>query len=308
MDPNAASSVTGTVEELRQLILAAFEQAQASGKPDWRVMTLPVLKNRLLQMTDRQFSLQRYNCKSMPQLISLLPNVVQPVPGTNVVPAVQLIDETLLTKVMMNTMADKSRSDSHPTDSTTIDWRRTRIRDDLWNAMLDYESNSIYVLDRRSDLARKKELTDDDSLVLPTATRVKVKTWRLDFAKQSSAGATLEQASELLAWTNGPGRTAELPRALRGRWAEYLKRTISREIHEWFRSKGLTIPADVHVSADSRGDLDTDSTSIDEVVAVRRLRNTLIRALSLMTPDEMSALLIPASVVARMNDQQSKRS
>src|SRR5947209_1662910 len=40
----------------RLLIKAAFEAARGRGKLDWRRMTLGVLKNRLLQLTNRRFS------------------------------------------------------------------------------------------------------------------------------------------------------------------------------------------------------------------------------------------------------------
>ncbi len=39
-----------------RLIFAAFAQARDSGREDWRRMTLAVLKNRILGLTDCDFS------------------------------------------------------------------------------------------------------------------------------------------------------------------------------------------------------------------------------------------------------------
>ncbi len=52
--------------DVRALILAAFKQARAKGKPDWEVMTTAVLKNRILQLTGLSFNPNDYGASTLP--------------------------------------------------------------------------------------------------------------------------------------------------------------------------------------------------------------------------------------------------
>ena len=61
--------------ELRKLLVAAFADAKAKGKPDWQNMHLGVLKNRLLQRTKRQFREVNYGAKTMRDIVERFPDL-----------------------------------------------------------------------------------------------------------------------------------------------------------------------------------------------------------------------------------------
>lgn len=69
----------------RQLIQNAFDRARQSGKADWWCMAIPVLKNRLLQMTDRDFRESAYGAHSFREFIQLHEDMLRveesPFPG-----------------------------------------------------------------------------------------------------------------------------------------------------------------------------------------------------------------------------------
>ena len=62
--------------ELRELVIQAFSDAKTKGKPDWRTMALSVLKNRLLQRTNRGFREADYGVSTLRQLVELLPDLL----------------------------------------------------------------------------------------------------------------------------------------------------------------------------------------------------------------------------------------
>lgn len=51
-------------QELRELLVRAFADAKAKGKADWQTMELSVLKNRVLQRTERRFRETDYGGKT----------------------------------------------------------------------------------------------------------------------------------------------------------------------------------------------------------------------------------------------------
>ena len=63
-------------EELRELFVQAFADAKAKGKPSWREMNLSVLKNRLLQRSDRHFRESDYGGTTMQELVERFPDVL----------------------------------------------------------------------------------------------------------------------------------------------------------------------------------------------------------------------------------------
>lgn len=65
------------LDEFRELIRAAFEQARNSGKRDWSEMTAAVLKNRILDMTGREFSEDRYGSPSFIHLVRRVPDLLE---------------------------------------------------------------------------------------------------------------------------------------------------------------------------------------------------------------------------------------
>ena len=70
-------ALSGRSTDPRDLILAAFAAARASGKKDWREMTTPVLKNRLLKLTDGSFDESVHTTNGMRGLVELYPDLLE---------------------------------------------------------------------------------------------------------------------------------------------------------------------------------------------------------------------------------------
>ena len=63
-------------QELRDLIVQAFFDAKAKGKPDWQNMNLGVLKNRLLDRTQGRFCEADYGSETMLELAERFPDLL----------------------------------------------------------------------------------------------------------------------------------------------------------------------------------------------------------------------------------------
>ena len=79
-------------KEFRKLVMQAFADAKAKGKPNWRTMELSVLKNRLLQRTHRRFRETDYGAKTIAELVEQLPDQLALVNGAR--PTVSLLGGT----------------------------------------------------------------------------------------------------------------------------------------------------------------------------------------------------------------------
>ena len=303
-DSNPASGTGAQDEELdefRVLVRAAFEQAQTSGKPDWEEMTSAVLKNRLLDMTERQFSESRYGSSSFIQLVRRIPDLLDIV-GDH--PPFRL---RLKTPIVAITDTDSGAAFEGQAVSVSEpgfavppqgDWRRVRIRDDLWRAIIDYDSGDIYVLDPDTGAVRPKEVTDADLPEAPTATQEDVSSWRHEFVESLAPSLRTRFAEELGTWLDHGGRQADLPRPIRGLWVEFLKRKVSNRLNEWFKAQGKPSPSDMLIS--ETGAL-PPAEAIDEVIRTRQLRDLIIRAVRTMTYDELTKISLPAIALLRVS-------
>jgi len=279
------------LDEFRALVHAAFEQAQSSGKQNWDEMTSAVLKNRLLQLTDRQFSQARYGSPSFIHLVRRVPDLLDVVEDH---PPFRLKLRTPVSDQSPLASSSAGPVPSHDTDLLATpapgDWRKVRIRDDLWRATVDYGTNTTYVLDPEGGLARPREREDQDLPALPTVSAEEVHAWRQDFLDSLSEPIKIRFAQELAEWVDGRGRQSDLPRPVRSLWVEYFKRHIAARLLDWFRVHGGT-PDDIFVEPALRSL--PSSGSIDEVVRTRQLRDLIIRAVRAMTYEELSQISLP---------------
>lgn len=293
------------LDEFRALVRAAFEQAQANGKSDWAEMTSAVLKNRILDMTNRQFSQSRYGSPSFVHLVRRIPDLVDFVEDS---PPFRL-------RIKLPVEQEESEASSRgpiDADSPPVliplpirDWRHTRVRDDLWRATIDYDSGTIYVFDLQSGLARPREVTDPDLPEFPTIDPREVASWRQEFVSQSARFMRTAREGELQAWAEGTGRLTDLPRAVRGRWAEFTKKRVVQRLLGWFDSRGQTPPEDMLLDSEVRGL--PRSEAIDEVVRTGQLRDLIIRVVRTMTFEELARLPLPAEVVLRASGRVDSR-
>ena len=70
-------SLSGHLSDPRGLILAAFATARATGKENWREMTTPVLKNRLLKLTAKAFDERVFTSDGMRGFVNLYPDLLE---------------------------------------------------------------------------------------------------------------------------------------------------------------------------------------------------------------------------------------
>lgn len=291
------------LDEFRALVRAAFEQALNGGKANWQEMTSAVLKNRLLNLTQGQFTEHRYGSPTFIHLVRRVPDMLDVLNDSP--------PFTLRIKVPLTEQGDVGRtteglpqpvSEDTFTTLTGSDWRKARIRDDLWHAIIDYGSGNAYVLD--SDTGRTRPRTSDDSDLpeAPTVSRDDVASWRREFIASLESPAKDRFADELEAWAQGRGRQSDLPRAVRGHWAEFVKTRVSHLLLAWFKALGQPPPTDMIQIAE--GHRTSTPEAIDEVVQTRQLRDYIIRAVRMMTYEELAQIPLPASVLLRVSSRR----
>lgn len=287
--------------EFRALVLAAFEQALKSGKSNWEEMTSAVLKNRLLDMTGRQFSQERYGSPSFIHLIRRIPDLVEVL--DNVPPFRLKIKVPVAGQVGRQATTEELVTTTISTSRVVDDWRQIKVRDDLWRAVIDYSSGRKYVLDPKTGLARPQEPSDVDVLELPTTNARQYSEWRKEFAESVSNSVKPDFVSLLQDWAVRGGPQTDLPRQLRGRWAEFVKKKVSNRLEEWYIDHDLHPPDDMLLASESL--VMPSSEEIVKVVQTRQLRDLIIRAVRVMTYEELASIPLPAEVVLRISGSKS---
>jgi len=124
------------------LIERAFGLARQAGKSSWWAMTIPVLKNRLLQLTKNTFKEADFGAISFRDFLSKFPDIVR-------------VDETPPPGFVILKSAVEERSERPPEDV----FRGGQIRADLWRAVLDYSNGNRYVWDTSDFVALHRPQT-----------------------------------------------------------------------------------------------------------------------------------------------------
>ena len=203
----------------KELLERAFLAARASGKRDWNRMIVPVLRNRLLQLTDHGFTVEAFGARSLLELVERHGDVVA-----------------------------LDRASTPP----VLEWRGPltlagaamagRVRPDLWRAALDLTSGLHYAWDAAAGLAHPVEHADP-ARRLPTVDAATLATWRHAFVHaQAAVLPDPRDQQRLHAWLETALGGQGLPGALRKRWSEYLKREVIARLTAWFADAGLAIP------------------------------------------------------------------
>ena len=286
-DPEAASSQAGNnvdedrLQSARELVLRAYAAAKATGRQDWRTMTIAVLKNRLLDLTDRAFDEAEWGATSTRDFVESL------------APMITLDQSTRPTSVVLNPgvdVADLEPGVASETARKRGDWR---IRQDLWEAVLDCVSGSAYVWDGDRAVAVDPELVDAaGALLLPTVTGDELGGWREAFAADLSGSIDEETRPALEHWRQSPATSQMLPPRYRNRWYGVLKRHVRGRLDTWFAEHAVEPPGGW-----------IQQTSVQRVEPgddTEHLRNAVLRAVRVMTRGELEALAIPATAVARL--------
>jgi hypothetical protein len=262
-------------------------------------MTSAVLKNRLLNITNGEFSQSRYGSPSFIHLVRRVPDLLEIVRDN--APFRLRIISPVATETSMDALPESGpQSESENAFSSLLrgDLRRVRIRDDLWHAIIDYSSGNIYVIDSDTGLARPQAATDLNLPQLPTVSREEVSSWRHEFVESLDPSVRARFNDELEDWIEGGGRRSDLPGSARAPWAAFLKRKVIDVLLNWFKEHGQFPPKDMIFAA--KQDNIPSSDAIEEVVQTRRLRDLIIQAVRAMTYEELSQVSLPASVVLRI--------
>ena len=264
------------MEDARQLIRQAFEQARASGKPDWHRMTIAVLKNRLLSITDNSFNEGEYGASTFMMFMSRYSDLVD-IDRSRFPPIVELRDSEL---------DDLASSHVESTSS------RPRIRSDLWQASLDYSSGTQYVWDLTNGMARPIR-SGENSPTIPSVTQAILQDWRQEFIdnQRKSDSISPEQESQVVFWFTQHLPTSYLPSPLIPIWNGFLRNKVSEHLLRWFNESELDPPSDLLTKANERT---TPKTSDTE--ALRRL---ILRVVGNMTEGELEQLNLPPRAILR---------
>jgi hypothetical protein len=276
--------------ELTELILAAYAIAKDAGKDDWREMRAGVLKNRLLLITDGEFSEAKYGGSSFVKLLESLSGVVV-VDRSITPPMVTLTAPDSQRDELSSSLVATSHSPTGSTRNLSLAWR---IRSDLWSAVVDVDSAQAYVWD--SGVAKLITKDDGSSLdrrpQLPTLTSAEMAGLQRDFAAgYHSEGVT----EEIQKWTARETTTWSLPRHVRDAWFNYLKRQVRIRLASWFEQNHIDAPADLIEPGRSNPSLSRRAP--DE--ATSNLRALVVRCVEVMTRSELESLNLPPAAVLR---------
>ncbi len=274
-------------DEGRRLIQAAFDVARGSGQENWRLMTVAVLKNRILDLTNREFDETRWGAHSFREFVELFGDTVELDVSTRP-PTVEL-------RVGPPPASSTTRRDQGA-PSTAAGPRVTgpdrRIRPDLWRAVLDYSSGAVYVWDQgRAIGVVPSELREGDLRPrLPTIGESELGKWRRSFAAGSSSDEPERMRESVARWAEERLPDASLPRNLRRRWNGELKQRVLTRLEEWSVTEGIPLPTDVVQAAEA---------PFRDEPATEQLRDLVIRAVHGMSREELEQLRLPPAALLR---------
>ena len=269
-DARTAIDVQPDLTSLERLVISAFEQTRSTGRKDWTVMTVPVLKNRLLDLTNREFSAASFGAASMTELVGLLPELVD-LDTSSKPPRVRLRDHNAA---------------SAP---ASVPHLRYQIRRDLWNAVVDFGRGERYVWSDGGALPESDcRDSTEDSKVLPTLTREEELGWRADFLGRIAPQIAEGERERIFGWLERQLSTRVLPAEVQGKWSDYLKARVLDRLRQWFRMHEIPEPTDLLSAGAPRTQERIDSSALEE------LRALIVRCVHNMTWEELSDLRLPA--------------
>jgi len=270
----SSSEVGDRLRLLKALVLEAFTQARNDGKPDWDRMTIAVLKNRMLQITDRKFKEQDYGARRFIDVIKSLPDLVT-VDETPVPPIVELLNKPAL------------------------EAKEGRLRRDLWQAVMDYSSGTQYVWDPSGEARPRTPDDPEDLPSMPTISSEEMTELRREFAKEALANPANEAvADRVREWAEKGYKTGYLPQHLRGAWNQRVTDAALARIRQWFRDRGIAEP-DTLVLEPSHEAGESPNESTDA------LRSFILRAVEAMTAGELRRVELPASAAMRAHRKRA---
>lgn len=264
--------------ELRAGILAAYEAARDSRRENWHIMPLPVLKNRLLTLTNGAFHEWDYGWPNLRFLPRAFPDLLTLDPTTPHGAAVYIAAPDLTV-----------RSDTKASGSTlrvsTASTEGRRIREDLWNAVVDYRSGLTYIWDINQRRAAGIDgEAETGTPVFPTISQDEVGAWRRECARKWAQLNGDADNEVIEAWVENP-RT-RVPQRFVNSWRTDQRDRVAAIIQDFFRSAQLDLPSDAFPPS---------KPTRTELTA----RELVRLAAQVMTDTEVDALQLPVGAVLR---------
>ena len=217
----------------RDLVRRAYLTAQERGKSDWYRMTLAVLKNRLLDLTGRQFNEADYGVANFGEFIRQMPDLL--VLDLNVFPPMAEIKWGREANEKAN-LPEVGYPEKKTDGESELIYEGNRIRSDLWTAIVDYRSGKLYVWDPSRRCVRiDEEGVEED--VLPTLDEEELYRWRNQFAEEHLELLSSTSRRRLENWCDRGHDIRELPGHLRSAWKEYFKRGVAERLKAWFKGE-----------------------------------------------------------------------
>ena len=267
--------------DAKELVKKAFEMAHRSRKPEWHRMTTAVLKNRLLALTKNQFNEANFGARNMMEFAQNLADIVT------------LDNSSLPTVVELIQPSSTDEFGNSAKYSTTYD----RIRPDLWQAIMDYQSGMKYVWDSDRGLARPQAREDALDLLMPTISANEDMRWRKEFAADVDPGVDDVARGRLAVFKAQSVSPKVLPTILLHRWNEFVKARILKRLADWAGAHKVTLPDRPTISASRPMRLSVESSP-------EHLRDFIVNCVRVMSPDELRAVNLPASVVLRVRKER----
>ena len=239
-------------------------------------MTTAVLKNRILSLTGGEFEESQYGATSFTDFLSKHGNAIR-LDDASFPPIVKLLRD--------------DQSDVEPTASQG-GGPGTRIRSDLWLAILDYASGNTYVWDEDTSLACPSQPGDHHPLI-PTITLADQQVWGADFINTHATHSEMPGADRqrLSDWHIRTLGTNQLPVSLRPAWNRYLRRRVIQSLLEWLDSHDIEPPSDVSITVEQI------SVPQDEAEALRQF---VLRVVQQMDAHELAGISLPPLTVMRV--------
>lgn len=273
-------------QEGAELIRRAFEAAQGSEVADWRSMTSAVLKNRILDLTGREFDESRWGAENFRGFVDQYGEILE-VDTTKRPPRVIYLPETT------DSEAQSSDAGKGPPITRVASGRSKRIRRDLWRAIVDYSSSQIYVWENEMAVPRGDDA--DARPVLPTLDQTELRGWREDFVGATTLPEDADLGPYLTAWAKSESGTPGLPGPLRQQWIENFKNRVAQRLLDWFSENSIVPPLDLVEDARPRRKMSTN---------VEALRSYVMDCVRAMNQAELEDLRLPPSAALRAARRQ----
>jgi hypothetical protein len=260
------------IVEAERIVAGAFEQAQGTQKAEWREMTLPVLKNRMITVADGDFDEVDFGCPNLRYFVNEFPELLHVTPS-----------RPHWTVRFLG--AEPTAPNVAPKPPAATATARGRVRPDIWTASVDYRSGQTYVWLLDDKVAEAGE-PGDRALRFPTLSQRDIADWRAQFAvnmKDDDRDDAIEK------WLRVGGTSTMLAPGLRNEWNGYLRHQVQTHAERFFVEADLEAPPDLIINAGGR-------TTGMPAVAVD-LRAALHLVIDQLPDRDLRQILVPATAL-----------